>query len=139
MHYPDYRGPDPHEGVTDRVDAAAKKPYAALQREHIKDHGALFNRVALNIGQKMPNQPTDVVLAAYGKGAPAADRALENLFFQYGRYLLIASSRAGSLPANLQGVWNASTTPPWNDDYHVNINLQMNYWLADVTNLSARR
>jgi alpha-L-fucosidase 2 len=136
MHYPDYRGADPHEGVTDRVDAAAKKTYAALQREHIKDHGALFNRVALNIGQKMPNQPTDVVLAAYGKGAPAADRALENLFFQYGRYLLIASSRAGSLPANLQGVWNASTTPPWNDDYHVNINLQMNYWLADVTNLS---
>ncbi len=66
---------------------------------------------------------------------PAQDRALEELYFQYGRYLLIGSSRAGSLPANLQGVWNNSATPPWNADYHVNINLQMNYWLAETTNL----
>jgi alpha-L-fucosidase 2 len=133
-HYPDYRGPDPHEGITDRIDAAAKKPYAALIQEHVADVGKLMGRVVLDLGQKMPAVPTDVLVKGYGKGG-GADRALENLFFQYGRYLLIASSRAGSLPANLQGVWNASTTPPWNDDYHVNINLQMNYWLADVTNL----
>jgi alpha-L-fucosidase 2 len=134
LHYPDYRGPDPHEGVSARVDAAAKKPYAALVKEHVADVGKLMGRVTLDLGQKMPNVPTDALVKGYGKGG-GADRALENLFFQYGRYLLIASSRAGSLPANLQGVWNPSTTPPWNDDYHVNINLQMNYWLADVTNL----
>ncbi len=133
-HYPDYRGQDPHAALTTRVDAAAAKGFAQLRREHVKDYGALFGRVSLGIGQKMPNKPTDAVLHDYGKDAPA-DRALEALYFQYGRYLLIASSRAGSLPANLQGVWNASTTPPWNDDYHVNINLQMNYWLADVTNI----
>ncbi|GAA0571854.1 glycoside hydrolase family 95 protein [Rhizomicrobium electricum] len=133
-HYPDYRGPDPHEGIAARLDAAAKKPYAALLKEHVADHSRLMGRVALDLGGKMPNLPTDALVKGYGKDA-AADRALETLFFQYGRYLLIASSRAGSLPANLQGVWNASTTPPWNDDYHVNINLQMNYWLADVTGL----
>lgn len=83
-----------------------------------------------------PDLPTDQLLSAYTGGASAADRALEALFLQYGRYLLIASSRAGSLPANLQGVWNNSTNPPWSADYHTNINLQMNYWLAEVTNLA---
>jgi alpha-L-fucosidase 2 len=135
MHYPDYRGPDPHESVTARIDAAAKTSYAQLIAAHRKDYTSLFARVGLDLGQKMPDVPTDALVKNYGKGGPA-DRALEALFFQYGRYLLIASSRAGSLPANLQGVWNASNTPPWNDDYHVNINLQMNYWPADVTNLA---
>jgi alpha-L-fucosidase 2 len=133
--YPDYRGPDPHEGVSDRVDAAAAKPYATLLKEHLADYTRLFSRLGLDLGGRMPNVPTDALVKGYGKGNAAADRALEALFFQYGRYLLIASSRAGSLPANLQGVWNNSTTPPWNDDYHVNINLQMNYWPADVTGL----
>ena len=80
--------------------------------------------------------PTDKLRAQYGSGNAAADRQLEQLYFQYGRYLLIASSRAGSLPANLQGVWNDKATPPWNADYHVNINLQMNYWPAEVANLA---
>ncbi|WGL18373.1 glycoside hydrolase family 95 protein [Microbulbifer bruguierae] len=80
--------------------------------------------------------PIDQWLKQYGRGDAQADRALEALYFQYGRYLLISSSRAGSLPANLQGVWNNSATPPWNADYHVNINLQMNYWPAEVTNLA---
>jgi alpha-L-fucosidase 2 len=132
--YPGYRGPNPHEGIAARLDAAAGKTYALLLKEHVADHSRLMGRVALDLGGKMPDLPTDALVKSYGKSA-AADRALEALFFQYGRYLLIASSRAGSLPANLQGVWNASTTPPWNDDYHVNINLQMNYWLADVTGL----
>jgi alpha-L-fucosidase 2 len=135
-HYPDYRGADPHEAVQQRVDRAAAKTYAALLADHEKDYRALFDRVSLDIGQKMPDEPTDVLLSQYKDGASAADKAMETLFFQYGRYLLIASSRAGTLPANLQGVWNHSATPPWDADYHVNINLQMNYWLADPTNIS---
>ncbi|PZG02995.1 glycosyl hydrolase family 95 catalytic domain-containing protein [Micromonospora deserti] len=136
--YPTYRGTDPHAAVTRRVDAAAAKSYDALRAAHVADHRQLFQRVALDVGQEMPAVPTDQLLNAYrvGEATPAARKALEVLFFQYGRYLLIASSRAGSLPANLQGVWNNSTSPPWSADYHVNINLQMNYWPAETTNLS---
>ena len=133
-HYPEYRGADPHEAVAQRVSAAAKLPYSALVSAHLADYRKLFDRVALDIGQTVPDLPTDERIKSYGKDA-AGDRALEALAFQYGRYLLIASSRAGSLPANLQGVWNKSATPPWNDDYHVNINVQMNYWAADVVGL----
>ncbi|MFD7896839.1 glycoside hydrolase N-terminal domain-containing protein [Streptomyces sp. NPDC059743] len=134
--YPRYRGADPHTAVTKAVDAAARRSYSALRTDHVNDHRALFDRVSLDIGQQLPELPTDQLLTGYTGGAGAADRALEALFFQYGRYLLIASSRAGSLPANLQGVWNNVTNPPWSADYHVNINLQMNYWLAEVTNLA---
>ncbi|MCP2163718.1 glycoside hydrolase family 95 protein [Goodfellowiella coeruleoviolacea] len=134
--YPDYRGADPHQRVTRVVDRAAGTPYPALLAAHQRDYRALFDRVRLDVGQRMPDQPTDALLAAYTDGTSAADRALEALYFQYGRYLLISSSRAGSLPANLQGVWNNSTTPPWSGDYHTNINLQMNYWPAEVTNLT---
>ncbi|MFE9749063.1 glycoside hydrolase N-terminal domain-containing protein [Saccharothrix saharensis] len=136
--YPTYRGDDPHAVVTARVDAAADKPYRLLRSRHVADHRALFDRVSLDIGQNVPDMPTDDLLRAYRTTSlSAADRkALEALFFQYGRYLLIASSRGGSLPANLQGVWNNSTSPPWDADYHLNINLQMNYWPAETTNLS---
>ncbi|MET0136223.1 MAG: glycoside hydrolase N-terminal domain-containing protein, partial [Kibdelosporangium sp.] len=136
--YPSYRAADPHSAVTNRVDAAARKQFNALRQAHIADHRNLFDRVALDVGQRVPDMPTDDLLRAYrGAGiAPEARKALEVLHFQYGRYLLIASSRAGSLPANLQGVWNNSTSPPWSADYHVNINLQMNYWPAETTNLS---
>ncbi|MFB7494347.1 glycoside hydrolase N-terminal domain-containing protein [Streptomyces sp. NPDC056161] len=134
--HPGYRGADPHAAVTRAVDQASGYPYDALKARHVADHSALFGRVALDIGQSSPpDVPTDRLLTSYSGGASPADRALESLFFQYGRYLLIASSRAGSLPANLQGVWNQSTTPPWSADYHVNINLQMNYWLAEAANL----
>ncbi|WP_069884390.1 glycoside hydrolase family 95 protein [Streptomyces luteocolor] len=134
--YPGYRGADPHAAVTRTVDAAVATGHARLRARHLRDHRALFGRVALDIGQSLPaDVPTDRLLKEYGTGAGAADRALEALFFQYGRYLLVASSRAGSLPANLQGVWNNSTTPPWSADYHTNINLQMNYWLAEAANL----
>jgi len=112
--YPDYRGEDPHDRVTTAVDGAAAQSWDALLTEHVLDHRRLFDRVTLDIGES----------------------TREALFFQYGRYLLIASSRPGSLPANLQGVWNNSTSPPWSGDYHVNINLQMNYWPAEVTNLA---
>jgi alpha-L-fucosidase 2 len=136
QHYPDYRGVDPLEAVAARTDRAAATPLQQLLERHCSDHSALFDRVALDIGQTPSSLPTDQLLARYGQGAAAIDRALEALYFQYGRYLLIASSRAGSLPANLQGVWNHSNAPPWNADYHVNINLQMNYWLAESTNLA---
>ncbi|MEU9750991.1 glycoside hydrolase family 95 protein [Streptomyces niveus] len=134
--YPDYRADDPHDAVTDAVDRAAGRGYEDLRTEHVADYQGLFDRVSLDIGQQLPDLPTDQLLARYTGGTSAADRALEALYFQYGRYLLIASSRAGSLPANLQGVWNNVTNPPWDADYHVNINLQMNYWLAEVTNLA---
>ncbi|MDX6362852.1 MAG: alpha-L-fucosidase 2 [Streptomyces sp.] len=134
--YPDYRGDDPHAKVTKAVDDAFGKGYATLRARHVADHRALFDRVALDIRAAVPDVSTDRLLAGYTGGASATDRALEALFFQYGRYLLIASSRPGSLPANLQGVWNQSTSPPWSADYHVNINLQMNYWLAEAANLA---
>ena len=78
--------------------------------------------------------PTDERLEAVKNGA--VDLGLDALYFQFGRYLLIASSRPGGLPANLQGLWNDSMFPPWDSDYHLNINLQMNYWPAEVTNLA---
>ncbi|MEU5685989.1 alpha-L-fucosidase [Streptomyces venezuelae] len=135
--YPDYRGADPHTAVARAVDGAVAAGHGTLRARHLRDHRAMFDRVTLDIGQSLPaDLPTDRLLKQYGTGADAAaDRALEALFFQYGRYLLIASSRAGSLPVNLQGVWNNSTTPPWSADYHTNINLQMNYWLAEAANL----
>lgn len=111
------------------------KSYAALKRDHIADYQNLFHRVTLKIdGEDHSDQPTDKRRQQYAKSHN--DPALETLMFQYGRYLLIASSRPGSLPANLQGLWCHSNKPPWNCDYHLNINMQMNYWPADSCNLS---
>ncbi|MCG5214844.1 glycosyl hydrolase family 95 catalytic domain-containing protein [Streptosporangium sp. KLBMP 9127] len=134
--YPSYRGADPRAKVTAAVDQAAGRSFDQLKQAHLDDYRALFDRVRLNIGQQTPTIPTDQLRRAYTAGSSAQDRALEAMYFAYGRYLLIASSRAGSLPANLQGVWNNSTSPPWSADYHVNINLQMNYWPAEQTNLA---
>ncbi|HET6856526.1 MAG TPA: glycoside hydrolase family 95 protein [Streptomyces sp.] len=134
--HPRYRGDDPHASVTRAVDAAVGLGHQKLLAGHVNDHRGLFDRVALDIGQSVPDLPTDRLLAQYTGGSSAADRALEALFFQYGRYLLIASSRPGSLPANLQGVWSDGVAPPWSADYHTNINLQMNYWLAEAANLA---
>lgn len=137
--YPAYRAGDPGPGVTSRVDAASKMSYDGLRARHIADCRRLFDRVSLDLGQVVPAMPTDDLLRGYREGtaSPEERKALEVLFYQYGRYLLIASSRDTSpLPANLQGIWNKSTTPPWRSDYHTNINLQMNYWLAESTNLS---
>ncbi|WP_157253566.1 glycoside hydrolase family 95 protein [Nonomuraea typhae] len=133
--YPKYRGEDPHTKVTTQIDRAAATGYETLLARHQTDYRALFDRVKVDLGGVMPAVPTDELLASYGTAAPA-DRALEQLYFQFGRYLLMSSSRPGSLPANLQGVWNVHEAPPWQSDYHVNINLQMNYWPAQMTNLS---
>ena len=128
---PSYVRDDPHARVSAAVDAAAAKSYPQLRDAHIADYRALYDRVALDIGQTRPTVPTQTLRAQYR----ADSRALEALYFQYGRYLLISSSRPGAPPANLQGIWNISNTPPWNCDYHSNINVQMIYWPAEVTNL----
>jgi alpha-L-fucosidase 2 len=134
--YPDYKDPHPHRKVTTTLDAAARRPYGRLLARHEADHRELFGRVRLDLGHRPQTVPTDRLLKSYTGGAGSSDRALEALFFAYGRYLLISSSRPGSLPANLQGVWNKDTAAPWGADYHPNINLQMNYWPAEVTNLT---
>jgi alpha-L-fucosidase 2 len=134
--FPAYRGEDPGPRVAATVDAAARTGYLDLREAHVADHRGLFDRVRLDLGGRLPQLPTGDVLALYSDGRSLADRGLEELFFAYGRYLLIASSRPGGLPANLQGVWNDSPAPPWSADYHTNINLQMNYWPAEVTNLA---
>lgn len=125
---------DLEQQVIDLVDTAKEKGYAQLKSRHIEDYQALFQRVQLDLGADFESSPTDDLLKNYKL---QEGQALEELFFQYGRYLLISSSRdcPDALPANLQGVWNGVDNPPWNSDYHLNINLQMNYWPAYVTNL----
>jgi alpha-L-fucosidase 2 len=129
-------GPAPLPRVQAQVAAAAAKPWPALQAEHERDVQALLGRVQLDLGTSPAERralTTDARLAAYTKSG--GDPELEALYFQFGRYLLVSSSR-DSLPANLQGLWNDSLQPPWNADYHSNINLQMNYWPAEPTNLA---
>jgi len=110
--------------------------YDKLKSAHIQDHQQLFNRVDLRLcDENVDTISTDLRLQQVQAGAE--DRHLEELYYQYGRYLLMGSSRApGLLPANLQGIWNKDITAPWNSDYHPNINMQMNYWIADMCNLS---
>lgn len=132
-----FRHVDPAGQVSNLLDSAEAKGYEAIRRDHAADYGALFGRVSLTIGEVVTDEeriPTNERLTAFQQGG--TDFGLLSLFFQYGRYLLIASSRPGSLPANLQGVWNESHTPPWESDYHLNINLQMNYWPAELCNLA---
>jgi len=130
-----YRGDNPKALCETQMASAAKKEYTELRRAHVAEHRCLFRRVALNLGAtEAVKQPTDERLAAMKAGAD--DPQLCALYFQFGRYLLICSSRPGCMPANLQGIWNNHITAPWNSDYHININVQMNYWPAEVTNLS---
>ena len=125
---------DLEQQVKDLVETAKEEGYTQLKSRHIEDYQALFQRVQLDLGANGDISTTDDLLKNYKS---QEGQALEELFFQYGRYLLISSSRdcPDALPANLQGVWNAVDNPPWNSDYHLNINLQMNYWPAYVTNL----
>jgi alpha-L-fucosidase 2 len=129
-----WRGEPPHAAITARLNAAARTPYQKLLADHLRDYQALFSRVKLDLGST-PALPTDERLLRLTQSR-APDPALEALLFQYGRYLLIASSRPGGLPANLQGKWNQSNHPAWRSDYHTDINVQMNYWLAGPANLS---
>ncbi|MCI0498981.1 MAG: glycoside hydrolase family 95 protein [Planctomycetales bacterium] len=139
----DYNAADPSSPRTDdlaercrkEIAVAAQKTPAQLRQDHVQRHQELFRRCQLWLGDSpQDKKPTDVRLEELKKGA--SDPGLFVLYFQYGRYLLIGSSRPGCLPANLQGIWNDSLEAPWNADYHTNINIQMNYWPAEVTNLS---
>lgn len=135
-----FDGLDPLPAVEERIDAAAQRSFDQLLDEHRSDYKELFDRVKLNLGNvpAVVDKTTPELLAGYRSetNSPQENRYLETLYYQFGRYLLLASSREGSLPANLQGIWAEGTNPPWASDYHANINLQMNYWLAEQTNLS---
>ena len=131
----DYRGTAPGPDAVRQVEAAEATGYTALREAHVADHRAIFNRVWLELGgSEWRREPTDTRLRFVRSGGEDTD--LEAMYFQFGRYLLMASSRPGTMPANLQGVWNGAVKPPWNSDYHININIQMIYWPADVANLS---
>jgi alpha-L-fucosidase 2 len=118
------------------LEAAAKTAYADLLVRHVADHQKLFRRVALDLGSApgAADLTTDARLGRFVKGQ--ADPGLATLLYQYGRYLLIASSRRGGPPANLQGIWNESMRPPWSSNWTLNINTEMNYWPAEVANLA---
>ena len=124
----------PHAAVTRRIAQAIQKGEAALRMEHLKDYRELYGRVELSLTNKQSNIPTDRLLLDYKNGKEK--RYLEELLFQYGRYLLIASSRKGALPPNLQGVWSQYDYSPWSGGYWHNINIQMNYWPVFNTNLA---
>jgi alpha-L-fucosidase 2 len=130
-----YWGKDPHDVCTQNISNIIYKSYNDVKGEHIKEHQRLFNRVKLDLGtNESAALPTDERLKAFKTGS--SDPSLISLYFQYGRYLLICSSRPGDLAANLQGIWADGLVPPWSADYHININIQMNYWPAEVANLS---
>ena len=131
-----WHGELPHRALVARIEAASRIPYAKLLAEHLNDYRPIFGRVSLDLGPSPQGKlPTDERLLELNR-THTPDPGLEVLLFQYGRYLLIASSRPGGLPANLQGKWNQSLRPPWRSDYHTDINVQMNYWLAEPANLS---
>lgn len=120
--------------VTARLDSTARTPYGTLFTTSVHDHQSFFRRVRLSLGPDIHDDlPTDERVAQY---ASMRDPQLLALYFLYGRYLLITSSRPGTQPANLQGIWNAEVQPPWSCNWTANINVQMNYWLAETCNLS---
>jgi alpha-L-fucosidase 2 len=126
---------DPAARCEAMLSKVQKKDVTSLFVAHLADYQPLFDRVSLDLGRSAAaDKPTDVRLKSLQSGVD--DPALVALYFQYGRYLLIASSRPGCQPANLQGIWNDQMTPPWDSKWTVNINTEMNYWPAEVTNLS---
>jgi len=137
LHPPDYRGDDPRETTAVQIAKAVSGSYRDLRDRHVADHRKFFRRVRLDLGDagtSAGQTPTDERIQAIRNGT--ADPDLIALYFQFARYLLIGSSRPGNLPANLQGIWADGTQTPWNADYHTNINVQMNYWPAEVCNLA---
>jgi len=125
---------DPEARAKACMAKAGDKPYERLLADHVADYQKLFRRVTLNVGATdARDRPTDQRLKTFADGA---DPQLAELYFQFGRYLMISSSRPGGQPANLQGLWCESLTPPWDSKYTININTEMNYWPVEVTNLS---
>ncbi len=132
---PDKDGKDEVKLATDYLHAALAKNYQQLLQAHVKDYKSYFDRVVFDVNTAVEiNKPVDVRLADYKKGN--ADAGLEEMYFQFGRYLLISCSRSGGPAANLQGIWNKEIRPSWGSNYTTNINLQMNYWPAEQCNLS---
>ncbi|QLC64781.1 glycoside hydrolase family 95 protein [Flavobacterium sp. LPB0248] len=130
----DFWGKNPADQCDENIAAAAKKSYQQMRGDHIKDYRYYFDRLSIDLGTSFNNAlPTDERVK---KAKQSSDNELCALFFQYGRYLLISSSRPGGLPANLQGIWNKDFKPAWFSDFTININFQMNYWPAEATNLS---
>ena len=150
--YPSYRTGESADELTSRVkwyvDQAAAKTYEELKANHVSDYQKIFDRVDLNLGQKVSTKPTDELLSAYkaGTATDAERRQLEVMLFQYGRFMTIESSRETTtdkngyvretLPSNLQGLWVGANNSPWHSDYHMNVNLQMNYWPTYSTNMA---
>lgn len=135
LQYPDYKGNDYDSICSSRIEKASQITYEELLGSHVNEYSHYFNRVDFELESSDTTAiPTDQRLRNY-KNTAKEDFHLAELLFQFGRYLLIASSRPGTLPANLQGIWSHKIQSPWNADYHTNINLQMNYWLAGITNL----
>jgi alpha-L-fucosidase 2 len=132
----DFRGNNMQVSVDSLLKTATQKSYASERQSHIKNYQRLFNRVRLAIGNKAINhEPMDVRLHHFQQN-PDADPALPVLFYQFGRYLSICSTRVGLLPPNLQGLWANQTQTPWNSDYHLDVNVEMNHWPLEVSNLS---
>lgn len=136
--HPFTQGKDESKIASQHLQLASKQSYNTLLKDHLTDYHSYFNRVHFSIDNNPADKnfllPTDKRLIGYTKGAQ--DTGLETLYFQYGRYLLISSSRPGGTAANLQGIWNKELRAPWSSNYTININTQMNYWPAEVTNLS---
>ncbi len=135
----DWKGKAPGPHNAEKIAAASSRKYSELREEHVIDHRRLYDRMSLTLGRSSDytaTLPTDERLAAYRDSYHPDDPELEALLYQYGRYMLIAGSRPGNLPLNLQGIWNEMVHAPWASDYHNNINLQMCYWGAEVANLS---
>ena len=135
---PDAQGKDESKLATGYLNAAIKKSWPSLLSNHLADFHTYFNRVSFKLAAPVNNKnaalPTDERLLGYTEGAK--DPSFETMYFQYGRYLLISCSRTAGVPANLQGIWNKELRPPWSANYTTNINVQMNYWPAEVANLS---
>jgi alpha-L-fucosidase 2 len=131
----DYKDPGYTQKVVALLTKAQKRSYADQRKQHVANFQALFNRVSVSLGStNKSSMPTDKRLEAYVQD-PAADQAMAALYFQFGRYLTICSTRVGLLPPNLQGLWAEQIQTPWNGDYHLDINVQMNHWPVEVCNL----
>lgn len=135
LSYPDYTNTNYQQEFAGIMKAARNKTYEALRKAHVADFSGIMKRVSLQLGNTVSSKlPTDELLKQ--NKTSQNEQQLYTLYFQYGRYLLLSSSRPGSLPANLQGMWTNKIQTPWNCDYHTDVNVQMNYWPAEVANLS---
>lgn len=134
LAYPHYKGRDYVSLTRDAIAGAESKTFEKLYRAHREEYAAYFDRASFRLTDLPDTIATDRLVAQARKGE--INQHLYELMFQYGRYLLISSSRPGTMPANLQGIWANKLQTPWNGDYHTDVNIEMNYWPAEVTNLS---